>query len=183
MAPQKAMALGPFHVDFHAGVGKGSARYENKTKGKPVTYQYNLGTTIGYKFWNYFYFGGSADYYFMIQTTKTNSEWGNRRGTRTNILSPTLGILTNKLHLKYDYQHWGTYTMEKKNTSGQEVSFEDPKGHRLYLGYKFDTYYEFGLMYEKVLYEKQITGGSEVKLNDDRMMEVKQIGLLLSLVF
>ncbi len=183
IAPMQAHALGKFHFDLHAGLGKGSARYENKTKDKPVTYQYNAGATLGYKFLTLLYAGLSADYYYMIQTTKASSEWGNRKGTRYNLISPTLGFLTAKLHLKYDYQFKGKYTMAKKDSSGKEVYFEDPKGHRFYLGYRFHTFYELGLMYEKVLYEKQIIGTTESKLADDRKMEVKQIGLMLTAVF
>lgn len=177
------LALGPFHLDFHGGFGKGAARFENAEKSKPVTYQYGAGATLGYKFGMLLYAGASFDYYKMIQTTDANSTWGNRKGTRMNLLSPTLGFRVAGLHLKLDYQFMGKYTLDKKDSGGSEVFYESPKGYRAYLGYRFFVLNELGIFYEKVTYEKETIGSNESKLSDGNLMEVSQIGLMFTIPF
>lgn len=177
----KAMALGPFHIDFHVSAGKGSAKFEDKTEDKPTTWQYGAGATVGYKFWRVLYFGVSADYFKIVQTTDVSSEWGNRKGTRMNLASPTIGLKGGGFHLKYDYQLLGKYELDKQDSSGNDVHYEDPAGHRFYLGYRLGILYEVGLMYEKLTYETEVVGESERELTNK--MELKQIGLVLTFSF
>jgi hypothetical protein len=175
------------NFDLHVGFAKGSARFANaKTPGKPVTFQYNVGATYRYPLAEVFYVGASADFNYVIQATDVAGEWGNRRGSRMNYFSPTVGIVAGKLHLKYDYQFLGRYTLDKKDSTGNEVYYTKPKGHRVYLGYKFGESYELGLAYEKVDYKKEVlekTTKTETELSDTKLMQVKHIGLMAVLAF
>lgn len=183
LKPVDIYALGPFNIDIHASAGSGSARFENKTAGKPVTYQYGLGTTLGYSFVPLLYLGASFDYLKMVQITDISNEWGNRKGTRLNYLSPTVGLKFLNLHLKLDYQLLGKYTLDLKDTGGNEISYESPKGYRAYLGYRVFTTSEIGGFYEKLLYGKEVKGTTKTTLADKQKMEVKQIGLMYLLSF
>lgn len=169
-----ALALGPFYVDFHGSAGKATMEVKDEKK-SPDGYQYGVGSTIGWKF-AFIYLGASADYYKVAQTTKPNDSFGNRGGTRTNLLSPTLGLALGNLRFKFDYQMMGDYKLEKKTNGGEAVSYEEPKGYRGYAGYRLGAFTEAGVFYETVDYAKEKIGSSKKKL--DNKMNVSQFGLM-----
>ncbi len=169
---ENSYALGPLHLDLRGTIGYGKSQVEGEPE-SPTTMQYGVGTTLGYKFLP-FYFGASADYSMVTQLTEPGS-FGNRKGKKMNLLSPTIGVRLIKFHLKFDYQILGTYTLDKKTTGGQEVSYEDPKGMRGYIGYRYSPLAEVGVFYETVSYGKEKVGSSETELTNK--MKVNQMGL------
>ncbi len=175
---QNSYALGPLHLDLHAAVGYGKAAAESESE-SPTTTQYNVGTTVGWKFL-VMYGGVSADYYMVNQLTKPNNTFGNRKGKRTNLLSPTLGFRLANIHLKLDYQLMGNYNLDKTTTGGEKVTYESPKGMRAYLGFKYSPMTEIGGFYETVSYEEEKIGASTTKLTNK--LKLTQFGLAWTIV-
>ncbi len=171
---QNSFAAGPFHLDLHASAGYGKAEVENASE-SPSMVQYGVGTTLGWHFLPLLYAGISADYFMVTQLTKPNNSFGNRKGSRTNLASPTIGLNAGNFHLKFDYQILGTYTLGKKTSGEQKVSYETPTGMRVYLGYKYAPTLEWGAFYETVSYKKEKVGDSESELTNK--MKISQIGL------
>ena len=176
---QNTYALGPLHLDLHASAGYGKAAVESESESPTMT-QYGVGTTIG---WNFFalYGGVSADYYMVNQLTKPNDTFGNRKGKRTNLLSPTVGVRMANLHLKFDYQFMGKYDLDKTTTGGEKITYESPKGMRGYLGYKYSPMLELGAFYETVSYEEEKSGSTTTKLTNK--LKLTQIGLAWNVIF
>lgn len=171
---QKTFAAGPLHLDLHASAGYGKAEVESASE-SPSMVQYGVGTTLGWKFFPLLYAGVSADYYLVTQLTKPNSSFGNRKGKRMNLASPTVGIDTGKLHLKFDYQLLGTYDLDKTTSSGQKVGYAKPTGMRVYLGYRYAPTLELGAFYETVSYKEEKVGDATSELTNK--LKISQIGL------
>jgi len=178
----QAHALSPIYLDIHGSVGKGVAEVEQEAV-SPDIIQYGAGTTIGL---NYFLFfvGASFDYYLLEQMSEVKTPYGNRKGVRTNLFSPTIGISLPKLTLKFDYQLKGDYELSKKTASNQILKYESPSGYRIYFGYGFGFMpfgSELGFFYENIEYEKEITETTEVELTNK--LVVNQVGLMFNLSF
>jgi len=145
--------------------------------------QYGIGTTIGLGFYP-FILGVSADKYLVNQMSDVKSPYGNRKGSRTNIFSLTIGLNIMSFILKADYQFMGNYNLDKKNIEGLEIKYETPKGLRFYLGMQFEFMPlagKLGFFYESVDYEKEIVGANESILSNK--MNIKQIGLMAQFDF
>lgn len=174
----KTFALGPLYVDLRATAGTGKAAVENEAE-SPSVMQYGVGTTVGFKLLMFF-LGVSADYYKVAQTTEPNTSFGNRGGSRTNLLSPTLGFNLLGLNIKADYQFSGSYELEKKTSSGETLSYEKPTGYRIYAGYNFTRGFEVGAFYENVAYGEEHRNSVKTKLDDK--LEVSQVGLSFAIL-
>lgn len=175
---KNSYALGPLHLDLHASAGYGKAAAESESE-SPTTTQYNVGTTLGWKFLA-MYGGVSADYYMVNQLTKPNNTFGNRKGKRTNLLSPTIGFRLANLHLKLDYQLMGKYDLDKTTTGGEKVTYESPKGMRAYLGFRYSPMMELGGFYETVTYKEEKIGSTTTELTNK--MKITQFGLAWTIV-
>ena len=175
---QNTYALGPLYLDLHGAAGYGKAAVKSESE-SPKTIQYNAGTTLAFKFFP-FYVGASADYYMVSQLTKPNDTFGNRKGTRTNLLSPPIGVSLANFNLKFDYQFMGQYELDKETTGGDKITYESPKGMRVYLGYRYSPMLELGAFYESVRYGEEKTGSSTTKLTNE--LEISQIGIAWTLI-
>lgn len=172
-------ALGPFHLEPFVAGGIGTAEVDGESS-SPDMFYYQLGGTAGYHFIPLFYVGASASMYAINQSSSTNADYGNRKGSRFDI-APTVGFKFMGIHAKYELKMFGNYKLSKKTSSGDELSYESPMGHRLSAQYSVFANLYAGLYYETISFDKEIQGSTERTLTNE--MTLKNYGLVLSMHF
>lgn len=166
------------YFDVHASFGSGDAIKANESA-SPNIFQYGVGTTLGMDFMS-IVIGLSADQYYAEQMSEVKAPYGNRKGVRTNLLSPTIVMNIFGLILKFDYQFMGSYSLDKETVLAEKVQYQDPTGFRFYIGSKFDFIPwggKLGLFYESIEYATELVGSKKTTLTDK--LSIKQIGIMI----
>lgn len=174
------IAYASIYFDFGLNAGKGSAIMQNESE-SPKVIQYGFGSTLGHEIYGV-NLGVSLDYYLVEQLSDVKPPYGNRRGSRQNIASPTLILNFLSVTLKFDYQFLGFYKFSNKTSAGSLIKYSDPLGMRIYLG--IDSIFipgELGIFYESIEYSTETYG--KIKRELTNKFTIKQIGLKISFVF
>ncbi len=145
----------------------------------PTLLQPGGGATLGWRFASLLILGVSSDYRAINHMSDVTPQVGNRRGTRFNIVSPTLGIQAGKFLLKGDYQFLGNYKLGNQTVEGADMTFKSPSGFRASLAYALADHVYTGLYYETINFGKQeVSTGTEIELS--KKLNVWQIGAVLT---
>jgi hypothetical protein len=120
---------------------------------KPTLFAGGGGATLGWSL-GWLAVGASSDFRSINQTSEIAAEVGNRRGTRWNIVSPTLILRAGNFSLKGDVQLLGDYKLSNQALDGAKLSYRSPSGFRGGLIYAFSPVVGFGAFYEKVSFGK-----------------------------
>lgn len=166
-------------------VGYGSIETENKTT-IPKTQMaiYGMDVNAGLKFWGLL-LGVGGEYSLYKQITKPADVSNvNSQGT-LKTLAPIVGfdIFRFRLIGKFITPFIADYTLDKKNSSGKEVIYKDPKITSIQLHYKLSRFTFFGAEYQGLKFKKEDQGGSESTISDTRKPNFESYALLLGLYF
>lgn len=168
-----------WHLEAFGSAGYGTAEITDEAK-SPNMGVYQLGGTFGFDFVPMFYAGASASYQKIVQFSDTNQAYGNRKGARPDI-APTLGFSFLAFHLKYEYKLWGDYKLDKKTSTGQEVIYKSPSGHRLTFQFSLLPLVRIGVYAETIEFDKIEQGGAESNLA--KPLDLTHYGVVVSAAF
>lgn len=171
--------------DWMYGDGNISLSYSKATiiqgADAPTLGQAGIGLTGGYRFEEFF--GGlTTDFRISGQYSDVKPTVGNARGTRWNIVSPTIGWHRGNLLIKGDVQFLGSYRLRNDGPGGATISYTSPIGGRVVGMYRVFEKIHAGLFYELVSFSKQnnsLTGETSL----ENKLKLWQTGLTASYVF
>jgi hypothetical protein len=114
----------------------------------PKELQYALGGIVAYRLMGSWLIGLSSDFNFVRQISDVGASGGNYKGTRWNIVSPTIGWLGSKFTALGDLQFLGNYNFSAANAAfGGSDSLTGPLGFRVRGTYDFAPTCAAGLQF------------------------------------
>jgi hypothetical protein len=139
---------------------------------------------LGYQY-RRFIFGGVADYTKWYQSTEPKEVGNTNLQGSAVTYSAALGfVLTANLRLMMKYHFKSTYTLENKNSSEQEITYEDPDlSYSIQLHYALTEMTYVGLDYTSLTYGSATTAGTSSSLNDDSKINLTGFGVVYGLDF
>lgn len=129
--------------------------------------------------------GVSGEYVMIRQLTKPNTVSNiNSQGTLKGIY-PMVGydFLMFRILAKLPSALIGEYTLEKKNSSGQEVIYKDADELGIQLNYKSSPITFWGLEYQSLKFKKMSVAGTESTLADAKQFKMKSYSILYGFFF
>lgn len=147
----------------NAGYGRAHVAGESQS---PNMGQLTLGIDYGIRI-GFLLLGGTSDYRVINQYSSDEPNiYGNRRGRRAVLFSPTVGLAFSRWNIRYDYQYLGDYQLSQVNNAQQNITYVKPKGHRLQIRYRLNgtevdsenSSFFLGLFAERVTYTQEKIG-------------------------
>lgn len=167
------------YLEGFASSGYGSAVEDDESE-SPTMLIYDVGATAGYRILPMFWLGATASYQFINQLSETDEDYGNRKGTRSPVLSPSLGFSFLSYAFKYQYLMSGTYTLSKETADEEELIYTEPKGHRITFYFRL-LELNMGLFYETTTFDEIDEGGDDS--SPDNKMTLSHFGAQISTLF
>lgn len=166
-----------------AGLSAGYTRSSVPTSfSSPTLISFGAGATGAWRVGSSWAFGVTTDFRLINQYSTVDSNLGNRRGTRWNIVSPTAVYFCHDWIFKGDVQFLGKYRLSESTAGGDTVSFTKPLGARITAMKPIWDKIHGGLMFEYLVFSKQsIENVSETELTNK--LKMWQIGLVANYVF
>jgi hypothetical protein len=125
------------------------------TGSTPLLFSGSFGLTAGYWLHEDYFLGLSTEYSVLNQYSDIDPLAGNNRGTRWNVITPTLGWrVFNKIVLKVDFEFLGSYNLANPLPGDQYVSYTNPFGIKLTLSIPVVYRVSLGLLFEYVTFSK-----------------------------
>ena len=174
-----AFRLSGFYLDIN-GFGGYTGTTVASDDTTPKLAQFGLGFTGAYQMSDNSFAGLSSDYRFINQYSAVIESVGNRKGTRWNIISPTIGVQMNHWTLKGDFQFLGNYELAKQTSTGSKITYKRPLGGRITALYPFlDAEIHTGLYFEYLSFGYQyLSSGTGIDLS--KRLLLWQIGVSIT---
>ena len=143
--------------------GQGTAAVSTESS-PPKIGVYSVHATIGFGAFNFFLFGARSSFSIIDQTSEVGT-LGNRRGTRTNPISPVLGFDAKYVRLLFEYQFTGDYVLSQNTSTSTQLKYTAPDGFGVELIFNLKSWLGVGIRYEDVSFGKEQNGaGSPLDL-------------------
>lgn len=125
------------------------------TDNTPLLFSGSFGVTAGYWLHEDYFLGFSSEFSFINQYSAVDAVVGNNRGTRWNILTPTLGWrVFNSIVLKIDFEFFGNYKLSNPLPGDQYISYTNPFGLKMTLSIPVINRVSVGLLFEYITFSK-----------------------------
>lgn len=164
--------------------GLGESGSESTSAEMRDQYRYGAELNLGLRF-GVFLIGGSAEYNLWRQKTDPSEvAYTNMSGTQVNY-SPLVGMGLGPFLLQLKTHLASTVTLNKKTSSGAEVSYSSPvfPAYSAQLNYRLANRTYIGIEYTKVTYERTKVDGVESKLSSSNEINYSGWGVVYGIVF
>lgn len=178
---ESASSLSQYFISGNGGVGYSSASV-SQGMSSPTILQFNLGATGAYKFSSSWMLGLSSDFSFINQYSDTATSGANYRGTRWNMVSPTVGFVYKNLTILADAEFLGNYRIYLAAANGGDVAFSSPLGGRIRGTYPVAKNINAGWSFEYMTF-----GNRTNSISGDATLDSKQklweLGAVVSYIY
>jgi hypothetical protein len=169
-------------VYFELQIGTAFSKAANTGGTEPTLLAWRAGLTSGLKIFSNLLLGIESEYQTLGQLSEVDASVGNYKGSRWNLISPTLGLVFSKWIFKVNYQFIGDYYLSKKTAGNADLAYSTPSGWKLTLAYALGPHFHLTAFYESIAFRKlRASNLSDRALDED--FRLWQMGMGLSYVF
>lgn len=174
----------PVFISPYVSVGYASLNASGVIPGAnaPALSFYTGGVTAGYSFAEIVLVGLSSDFSFINQYSNPINNGGNYRGTRWNIVSPSLGLQLADFTFIADVEFLGSYNLANSDVNGNSVSFSGPLGGKFRALYSIFSPINLGVQFEYLTFNTMVNSGTGNQTLSPSLI-LWQGGLIASYVF
>ncbi len=145
------------YVEITASASMGSASFTGEAS-SPSMGLGKVSAGAGITLLNRIRVGAKTAYSFITQYSDPALAFGNRRGSRWEIVSPQLGFVLGRFTLQGDYQFFGDYKFTNADVSGNTITYKTPAGFEVELLYSISRRFKIGVRYESVSFSEEEIG-------------------------
>lgn len=118
----------------------------------------SAGVFLGVRIFSFIGLGVRTAYSRIDQTSSPTAKSGNRRGVWIMPYAPLLRFEFGKFIILGEYDNSGNYQLASGDVYGRQVTYKKPSGYTAEVLYKMNSFFNFGLKYQKVDFSQEQVG-------------------------